>query len=93
MPNPKDFEDKSSFMGACIREVYKEEGKPHKQAVAQCLSMWRGRDKKACAFDKKVASASKSLESISEQLLEKGEEKAATSVLRLSEDIKSLSEE
>lgn len=44
MPNPKDFDDKDSFLEKCIPEV-EGEGKDHDQAVAQCTNMWKERDK------------------------------------------------
>jgi len=40
MPNPKDYSSKDEWMSACMSKVEGDEGKPHDQAVAQCLSMW-----------------------------------------------------
>jgi len=45
MPNPKDYKDEDSFMAACVPAV-KGEGKDQDQAVAQCINMWKERDKK-----------------------------------------------
>jgi len=45
MPNPKKYKDQKSFMGACMHQVKKVEGKPQKQAVAQCMNMWRRKGK------------------------------------------------
>lgn len=43
MPNPKKFEDKKEWMGACLHQS-KKEGREHKQSVAMCLNMWRTKD-------------------------------------------------
>ena len=44
MPEPKNYKDEDSWMEACVPEV-KGEGKDQDQAVAQCMSMWKERDK------------------------------------------------
>jgi len=46
MPDPKTFKDKDEWMGACMHQVSKVEGKPHEQSVAVCLDIWRNKDKK-----------------------------------------------
>lgn len=46
MPNPGKYDSKNSWMDACMHQVKKVEGKPQNQAVAQCLNMWRNKDKK-----------------------------------------------
>lgn len=46
MPNPKDFSDQDEWMDACMHQVVTVEGKPQKQAVGQCLAMWRDKSKK-----------------------------------------------
>jgi hypothetical protein len=68
MPNPEDYDSKDSWMDACMHEVKTVEGKPQDQAVAQCLSMWRNKDKSAglttCAAKKIVASLDKIADSV-----------------------------
>jgi HK97 family phage prohead protease len=44
MPDPAKYKDKDEFLEACIPEV-EGEGKDHDQAVAQCTSMWKERNK------------------------------------------------
>jgi len=46
MPNPKDFSDQNEWMDACMHQVKKVEGVPQDKAVAQCLAIWRDKDKK-----------------------------------------------
>jgi HK97 family phage major capsid protein/HK97 family phage prohead protease len=46
MPDPSNYDNESDWMSACVPAVV-DEGKPHDQAVAQCMQMWRDRDKKA----------------------------------------------
>lgn len=76
MPNPKNYEDKDSWMDACMSQQ-KDEGKnlsdedERDQAVAICLNMWRDRDKKT-ASKSKVASAAKALRDISKKLEDLG---------------------
>lgn len=45
MPDPKKFKTEEEWMSACMHQVKTVEGKPQDQAVAQCLNMWRNRDK------------------------------------------------
>jgi len=51
MPNPKKYKNKNKLMGECMHQVETVEGKPHEQAVAQCLQMWRDKGKKKCASE------------------------------------------
>lgn len=44
MPKPKPNESEQEFMSRCIPMV-EGEGKPHDQAVAQCISLWENRRK------------------------------------------------
>jgi len=44
MPKPKPNETEQEFMNRCIPTV-EDEGKPHDQAVAQCISIWENRRK------------------------------------------------
>ena len=44
MPDPSNYESEDEWMAACVPAVI-DEGKPRDQAVAQCLNMWRERDK------------------------------------------------
>ena len=46
MPDPKRYKDEDSFMSDCMHTTVKEEGKSRDQGVAQCLNMWRNRNKK-----------------------------------------------
>jgi len=46
MPDPNDFKTKKNWMGACMRQNLKVEGKEQDQAVAICLNMWREKHKK-----------------------------------------------
>ena len=46
MPNPSKYKDQNSFMDDCMHQVQTVEGKPHEQAVAQCIGMWAGKGKK-----------------------------------------------
>jgi len=46
VPNPKQYKDKSKFMGDCMHQNLKVEDKSQDQAVAVCLNMWRERRKK-----------------------------------------------
>ncbi len=45
MPNPSDYDDRESFMTACVSTAI-DEGRTRDQAVAMCSSMWENRDKK-----------------------------------------------
>jgi len=46
MPDPKKFKNKDGWMGACMHQLRRVEGKPQDQSVAICLDMWRNKDKK-----------------------------------------------
>jgi hypothetical protein len=46
MPNPKNYKDKQVWMGDCMHQTKKVEGKPQDQSVAICLNKWRNKDKK-----------------------------------------------
>lgn len=45
MPNPKDFQDKQSFLTVCIPMMIKDKNMENDQAVAACSNMWEHRDK------------------------------------------------
>lgn len=45
MPNVLKYDDKKKWMKVCVPKMVGE-GRPQKQAVAACFSMWRTRDKK-----------------------------------------------
>lgn len=44
MPDPSKYDNEDDWMAACVPSV-RDEGKPQDQAVAQCLNMWRDRNK------------------------------------------------
>lgn len=44
MPNPKKYKSQKKFMKACMHQVKKVEDKPQKQAIAQCLNMWKNKN-------------------------------------------------
>ena len=46
MPNPKNYDNKDDWMGVCMHQLKKNEGKGQGESVAQCLSTWRNKDKK-----------------------------------------------
>jgi hypothetical protein len=46
MPEPLKGETKEKYIPRCISYLVKEEGKPQKQAIAICYSMWENKDKK-----------------------------------------------
>jgi hypothetical protein len=43
MPKPEPNEDKKHYISRCIK-VLMNEGKPQKQAIAICYSMWERKD-------------------------------------------------
>jgi len=47
MPTPRSNESQANWMSRCVPYV-EDEGKPHKQAVAQCINMWKNRKKAEC---------------------------------------------
>ena len=47
MPNPKKFKNEKEWMSACMPMLLHVEKKKRDQAIAQCLSIWRQRKKKA----------------------------------------------
>ena len=42
MPDVSGYDDKKKWMKVCVPKMI-EEGKPQKQAVAACFSMWRNK--------------------------------------------------
>lgn len=87
MPDPKDYDDKQSFMGACMHQVKTKEGKPQDQAVAQCLSMWRNK-KKAASVLNRIASR---LDNVADTVHKKGFKKEAEEIDILSNTIEAFS--
>lgn len=65
MPNPKNFKSQKDFMKSCVSEVVKE-GKSQDQAVAQCMSMWRNRNKSKGLFDRVMEALKERLQNGSE---------------------------
>jgi hypothetical protein len=52
MPDPKKYKNQNDFMDDCMHQCVRIENKPHEQAVAQCLSVWREKGKKKkCASE------------------------------------------
>lgn len=53
MPDPNKYDgDKQKFMGDCMHQCVRIENKDRDQSIAQCLGMWRDKDKKKkCASD------------------------------------------
>ena len=45
MPNPANYEDRDSFMDACMSET-KKEGLKQSQRIGKCLGMWRNAKEK-----------------------------------------------
>jgi hypothetical protein len=43
MPSPKKYKSKPKYMKSCMHQVKTVEGKPQKQAVAQCLNVWKNK--------------------------------------------------
>lgn len=46
MPDIKKYDDKQKWMGDCMHQNKKVEGKGQAQSVAICLNMWRDKGKK-----------------------------------------------
>jgi len=63
MPSPQKNENKSKFIGRCVKVVMKE-GKKQDKAVAICYSIWEKRKKKNNVIEI-LEEISKSLENIS----------------------------
>lgn len=68
MPNPNRYDNKQSWMEDCMHQVKTVEGKSQDQSVAQCLSMWRNRDKDATILN----NISNSLDKIASNVQKKG---------------------
>ena len=53
MPNPAKYKDKKKFMEDCIHQTLHVEKKNKDQSLAQCLNMWRDKNKgkKCCLAD------------------------------------------
>ncbi len=47
MPDPKKFDNKADFMGACMHQTLKIEKKDRDEAIAQCIGIWESRNKSA----------------------------------------------
>lgn len=50
MPDPKKYKNQKDFMNDCMHTTVHEEGKSREQGVAQCLNMWRQKNKVATEF-------------------------------------------
>jgi hypothetical protein len=46
LPDPKKFKDQKHFMEECMHTTLHKEKKSPEQGAAQCLNMWRDRNKK-----------------------------------------------
>lgn len=90
MPNPEDFDSKDSWMDACMHQVKKVEGKPQDQAVAQCLSMWRSKDKSASVTTCDVKKIVASLDKLADRVQQKGFNKEAEQIDVLSNTLDNM---
>jgi len=46
MPDPKKFENQRDWMDACMHQLRKVENKEQDESVAQCINIWRDKNKK-----------------------------------------------
>lgn len=90
MPNPEDYDNKDSWMDACMHQVKKVEGKPQDQAVAQCLSMWRNRDKSASVTTCDIKRVVAVLDKVANNVQDKGFKKEAEKIDVLSNTLENL---
>ena len=47
MPDPKKFDNQREWMDACMHRLRREENKEQDESVAQCINMWKDKNKKA----------------------------------------------
>lgn len=85
MPDPKKFDSKDDWMGACMHQTKTVEGKPQDQAVAICLSLWREKGEK-----KASNRITESLDKIADSLEKKGYLKEALEIDDISDKLENM---